>query len=74
MTAIIFGGGIDVIKLNMSDRIPLQNFSQLYAIPKEKSERFERSIIKFTKNQPFIKLSMLKTWSLSLANNYKNFK
>jgi FkbM family methyltransferase len=74
MAAIIFGGGIDVIKLDMSDRIPLENFSQVYAIPKEKSEKFERSIIKFVRNQPFIKLSMLKTWSLSLANNYKNFK
>jgi FkbM family methyltransferase len=72
MIAIIFGGGIDIIRLNMTDKIALENFSQVYAIPKEKSEEFEESIIKFVTNQPIIKLNRLRTWSTALTKEAVN--
>ena len=62
MSAVIFGAGIDIIRLNKINEIKLENFSQIYAIPKEKSDAFEKSIIIFVVNNPVIKLKMLKTW------------
>ena len=68
IAALMFGSRIELIRLNMSDSLTFDNFSQVFAIPVEKSELFETSVISYMAAQPTINLNRLKTWSMPLTN------
>jgi FkbM family methyltransferase len=61
--AIIFGCNIEVLKLSHLEKSNLDNFSQIYSVPCEKVECFEKSILTYFKKMPVFNLSNLKTWS-----------
>lgn len=61
--ALIFGANIEVLKLNNLDNSNLDNFSQIYSVPREKAEEFEKSILTYSTKNPVFNLKYLKTWS-----------
>ena len=63
--AFIVGGNIQVIKLNATKDLSLNNFSQIYSVPKEKSKFFEVAIRKSFKQLGVCDLTKLKTWKKS---------
>ena len=60
--AFIVGGNIQVIKLNATKDLSLNNFSQIYSVPKEKSKFFEVAIRNSFKQLGVCDLMKLKTW------------
>jgi len=67
-SGLIFGSQIEFIKLNISNELSLDNFSQIFAIPVEKSELFEKSVINYMAARSTINLNGLKTWSMPLTD------
>lgn len=63
MKALIFGARIEVLKLQNVESSKLNNFSQIYSVPREKAEAFERSILNYAAANPVFSLKSLKTWS-----------
>lgn len=63
MKALIFGAHIEVLRLQNVKDGNLNNFSQIYSVPREKSEAFEKSILTYTAANPIFNLKSLKTWS-----------
>ena len=61
--ALLFGGNIKVIRLDNFDENQLDNFSQIFAVPKEKSFDFEKSIKDYFKYLGSCNLAEFKTWS-----------
>ena len=61
--ALIFGANIEVLKLNDLNHNKLHNFSQIYSVPAEKVQVFEKSILDYSATNPFFNLSTVKTWS-----------
>jgi FkbM family methyltransferase len=63
LRSLITGGAIEVLELDTLSPINLHNFSQIYAVPIEKSEQFENSVRSFSKDIGAMDFSTLKTWS-----------
>jgi FkbM family methyltransferase len=63
LRSLIAGGAIEVLELDVLSPINLNNFSQIYAVPNEKSEQFENSVRSFSKDIGSLDFSTLKTWS-----------
>lgn len=63
LKALLFGGNIKVIRLDNFDENQLDNFSQIFAVPKEKSFDFEKSIKDYFKYLGSCNLEEFKTWS-----------
>lgn len=63
LKALILGANIEVLKLSNLDKNRLNNFSQIYAVPTEKVESFEKSILDYSATNPFFNLNTVKTWS-----------
>lgn len=61
--ALIFGANIEVLKLYNLEKSNLDNFSQIYSVPREKAEEFEKSILTYSTRHPIFNLKCLKTWS-----------
>ncbi|CAN4272291.1 Methyltransferase FkbM [Methylophilaceae bacterium] len=61
--ALIFGGNIEVLKLHHLEKTNLDNFSQIYSVPREKVEDFEKSILTYSTKNPVFDLKSLKIWS-----------
>lgn len=62
--ATIFGGNIVILKLGKDMETDLENFSQVYAVPIEKSELFESLLSNYCdKEKHSINLANLRTWS-----------
>ena len=62
--ACIFGASIDFIKIESLDESMLENFSQIFSVPIEKSDDFERSIETYIEIHGDLDLRHLKSWSL----------
>lgn len=62
--AVFFGATIEILKFDRLKDTNLENFSQVYAVPSEKSNAFEDAIAKYAKKVPVFDLQNLKTWSL----------
>ena len=62
--AVFFGATIEILKFDHLKDTSLENFSQIYAVPTEKSDAFEEVIGKYAKKFPVLNLQYLKTWSL----------
>lgn len=63
LRSLITGGAVVVLEFDPLSAIDLHNFSQIYAVPNEKSERFENALRSFSKDIGAMDLSTLKTWS-----------
>jgi FkbM family methyltransferase len=61
--ALVLGANFEIIKLDDLNSCDLENFSQIYSVPREKSEIFEKAIASYTVRNPIFDLSVLKTWS-----------
>lgn len=61
--ACILDGNIEVLKINDLNKCTLRNFSQIYSVPKEKSQKFEQSVIDYVQDNPVLFLKNLKSWS-----------
>jgi FkbM family methyltransferase len=61
---LLFGANIEVIRLNDLDSCHLNNFSQVYSVPVEKSAAFEKILAEYCLKKPIFNLSTLKTWSV----------
>lgn len=61
--ALLSGANIEILKLDKLEAVGLRNFSQIYAVPNEKSELFERSVSDYVGDHPVIELDNLRTWS-----------
>lgn len=61
--AVMFGGNIEILKLDKLENNELHNFSQIYSVPKEKTRAFEESILKYRAINPVLDLDAVKTWS-----------
>jgi FkbM family methyltransferase len=60
--ALLFGGSIDVIKINNLNSLKYNNFSQIYAVPNNKTIKFELAIKNYFDTLGSCNLSKLKTW------------
>jgi FkbM family methyltransferase len=60
--ALAFGANIEIIKLDDLNKCELENFSQIYSVPREKSEIFEEAISGYTLRNPVFDLTALTTW------------
>ena len=60
--ALIFGGDIQVIKLDFNQHFNLNNFSQIYSVPKEKALLFESAIKSTFVQLRACDLMNLKSW------------
>jgi FkbM family methyltransferase len=60
--ALTLGANFEIIKLDDLNSCQLENFSQIYSVPREKSEIFEKAITVYTARNPIFDLSVLKTW------------
>lgn len=63
MKALIFGARIEVLKLQNVEDTNLNNFSQIYSVPRENAEAFEKSILTYAVANPIFNFKNLKTWS-----------
>ncbi len=63
MRALLFGGSIEILKLAQLQGNELNNFSQIYSVPKEKVAAFEDAVLKYSSINPVLDLSAIKTWS-----------
>lgn len=61
--AVIFGANIEVLKLHDIEECGLDNFSQIFSVPREKTDAFEKSILNYLTRNPGSDLKNLKTWS-----------
>lgn len=61
--ALVFGARIEILKLDNLEECGLDNFSQIYSVPREKVEGFEKSIEIYSTRNPVFDLTSLKTWS-----------
>jgi hypothetical protein len=61
--ALTFGANIEILKLKSIEDSGLDNFSQIFSVPSERSAEFENSIRIYSKNTTEFNLSKLKTWS-----------
>jgi FkbM family methyltransferase len=62
--AILFGSSIEVIKIHNLKKIGLINFSQIYAVPKEKEDQFDYAIKSYSQYVDVIDVSKLHAWKL----------
>lgn len=60
--ALLFGAKIEIIKSSKNRNFNLENFSQIYAVPIEKSKKFEFAIQKYFSGLKFIHLARIKAW------------
>lgn len=63
LKALIFGANIVILKLDNLEGSELDNFSQIYSVPREKAEEFEHAILNYSTSNPVLNLNNLKTWS-----------
>jgi FkbM family methyltransferase len=63
MKAMITGAQIEVLRIQNVRDSNLNNFSQIYSVPREKSEEFEKSILSYVSANPIFDFKNLKTWS-----------
>lgn len=63
MRALLLGGSIEVLKLAELQGNEINNFSQIYSVPKEKIKAFEEAILKYISVNPVLNLNAVKTWS-----------
>ena len=63
LRATLLGAAIEVLRLSDLENIKLENFSQIYAVPSEKTSEFEDVVLQYTKQNPVFDLRQLKTWS-----------
>jgi len=63
--AALFGGAVDILRLSDIGATTLQNFSQIFSVPREKADIFETAIASFVANNPSIDASRLKTWTMA---------
>ena len=63
--AMLFCGYIHVLELNHKKRLALDNFSQIYAVPKEKSNKFKSAIRNSFHRMSECDLANIKTWKTS---------
>ncbi|NQW95211.1 MAG: FkbM family methyltransferase [Polaromonas sp.] len=61
--ALLFGGSIEILKLGRLQGNEINNFSQIYSVPKEKLEAFEEAVLKYNSVNPVLDLKALSTWS-----------
>ena len=61
--AMIFGAHIEILKIQSLAGGNLNNFSQIYSVPREKMAAFEKSILAYANSNPIIHLNDLRTWS-----------
>lgn len=61
--SLIFGARIEVLRLHNVEDSNLNNFSQVYSVPREKIEAFEKAISTYSAANPIFNLKSLKTWS-----------
>jgi hypothetical protein len=61
--AILSGGNIEVLHLGDLKSTSLTNFSQIYAIPKEKQTAFENCVRTYFSGINSLQVAKLKTWS-----------
>jgi FkbM family methyltransferase len=61
--ALVFGANIEILKLNNLESSDLANFSQIYAVPAEKAQEFEKSVLSYSAVIQTLDLSRLKAWS-----------
>ena len=60
--ALFFGCNIDVIKIKNFNRMELNNFSQIYAVPNSKVVIFELAVKNYFKKLDFCNLSKIRAW------------
>jgi FkbM family methyltransferase len=63
--ALLFRAYIHVLELNHKKRLALDNFSQIYAVPKEKSNKFKSAIRNSFHRMSECDLANIKTWKTS---------
>lgn len=63
LKALFSGFSVDFIRINQFEPSQLENFSQIFSVPVEKCEAFERSILEYIDNTGVINVNNLKSWS-----------
>lgn len=63
LRSLITGGAIEILELDNLSTTFLHNFSQIYAVPNEKTEEFENSLKSFSNYMGYLDLATIKTWS-----------
>ena len=63
MKGLLLGASIEVIRLDDFNSSELSNFSQVYSVPIEKSDVFEKAIADYNHKNSFYDLAKLSTWS-----------
>jgi FkbM family methyltransferase len=64
LKAIFFGAHIEVVRINNLMDVELENFSQIYAVPRERSTSFERAIANYSDLVKVVNLNELRSWKL----------
>ena len=64
LKGLVMGAHIEVIKLEDMTKTELENFSQIYSVPHEKTEIFEKSVINYISKNKILNLNQLKTWQI----------
>lgn len=63
LRSVFRGGSISVLEIDPSSAVGLHNFSQIFAVPSEKSARFEEAVRSLSETAGAWNLSKLRTWS-----------
>jgi FkbM family methyltransferase len=63
MKAVLIGGAIDFIKIDNFSESELNNFSQVYSVPKEKSAAFEVALAEYATMVSVWDIAGIETWS-----------